>query len=63
MKRLISLVCKREGKKESISRAQVSEVLGVVSDILAREALRYKSDAYGMLIANGLRRLSKKKKK
>lgn len=61
MKKLSHLVIMREGKKESLSKAQVDEVLALVSEIVAESP-----SAIACLILNGLRRLGarwKRKKK
>ena len=55
MKKLSLVVTSREGKKEELSKAQVDEVLAIVSEIVAESP-----SAILCLIQNGLRRLGAK---
>ena len=61
-KALIDEVTRREGKKKSISRAQVSEVLRHTFDILAVTSVEVKSVVFnGQVIAAGLASFKKVK--
>ena len=55
MKKLAHVVIMREGKKESLSKSQVDEVLAIISEVLAESP-----SAIACLILNGLRRLGAK---
>jgi hypothetical protein len=54
MNDLSMLVTKREGKRKSQSIAQIKEMLGIVSDLVASHPV-----ALVLLLKNGLRRKGK----
>ena len=60
MNALDRVVVRREGKKKSLSIAQVKEVLGIVSDLLARD---YEVTLIQVLYRDGLRRKRAKQRK
>lgn len=60
MNDLARVVVRREGKKKSLSIAQVKEVLGIVSDLLARD---YEVTLIQVLYRDGLRRKLAKQRK
>lgn len=58
IKALAKEICKREGKKKQVDIAQVSEILGVLSDIVYDDFYH----TLGLLFWNGHRRWKKRKK-
>lgn len=58
--KLAKELCKREGLKKQIDIAQMTELLGHVSDILYAEPLLNKMDILMMFYKNGKKRATKK---
>ena len=73
IKDLISAVTKMEGGKKNLSRAQITEVVGIIAELIAVDdavASIEKDDSgyafdptYSLLLKNGKSRLKKKSKK
>ncbi len=60
MKQLISEITEAEGGKQQVSRAQVTEILGKLSEKMAKEE---NDETYKVLLKNGKARLMRKNHK
>jgi hypothetical protein len=61
MTKLAQYIAKQEGKKKNVDIAQITEILGILSDMIVLEIDNRKtSSIVNALIKNGVRRQEKK---